>query len=49
MDPVSVSAVLFLDLEAYGVKGHPYTDVLKIYRQMGPLQSKPLALFGLSP
>lgn len=31
-----------------GVKGHPYADVLKIYGQMGPLRSKPLALFGLS-
>lgn len=31
-----------------GVKGHPYADVLKIYGQMGPLRSKPPALFGLS-
>lgn len=30
------------------VKGHPYADVLKIYGQMGPLRSKPPALFGLS-
>lgn len=30
------------------VKGHPYADVLKIYGQMGPLCSKPPALFGLS-
>lgn len=30
-----------------GVKGHPYPDVLKIYGQMGPLCSKPPALFGL--
>lgn len=31
-----------------GVKGHPYSAVLTIYRQMGPLRSKPLALFVLS-
>lgn len=41
VQPFSPPPPLYVKPFFSGVKGHPYAHVLKIYRQMGPLRSKP--------